>query len=92
MDIILALMKKHRIDCLLDTSEQIRSSDYSEILELAKRIPKELKRALLSEDISRVEALSAEPKIRFLEADGSKEELDDSSFISEDEGLNSLKS
>lgn len=76
---------------MLDTCEQITSADYSEILEFAKWIPKELKRALLLGDISRVEALSAESKIRFLEAHGSKGELDDRSFISEDEALNWLK-
>ena len=48
MDKILALMKKHRVDCLLlDTKEQIMTSEYSEILEFAKTILKELNRALL---------------------------------------------
>ena len=92
MDKILALMKKHRVDCLLlDTKEQIMTSEYSEFLEFAKTILKELNRALLVEDISRGEARSAEPKIRFLESASSKEELDDRSLISEDEALNWLK-
>ena len=76
---------------MLDTKEQIMTSEYSEFLEFAKTILKELNRALLVEDISRVEARSAEPKIRFLESAGSKEELDDRSLISEDEALNWLK-
>lgn len=87
-----ALRKKHRINCLLiDTKEQITTSGYSEILEFAKPIPKELKLALIVEDISGGEARSTEPKIRFLEAVGSKEELDVISFISEDEALRWLK-
>lgn len=87
-----ALRKKHRIDCLLiDTKEQITTSDYSEILEFAKPFPKELKLALIVEDISGGEARSTEPKIRFLEAVGFKEELDVRSFISEDEALRWLK-
>lgn len=92
MDKILALRKKHRIDCLLiDTKEQITTSDYCEILEFAKTFPKDLKLALLVEDISGGKARSTEPKIRFLEAVGSKEELDVRSFISEDEALKRLK-
>ena len=84
-----SVKEKHRIDCLLiDTKEQITTSDYSEILEFAKTFPKDLKLALLVEDISGGKARSTEPKIRFLEAVGSKEELDVRSFISEDEAPN----
>ncbi len=69
---------------MIDTKEQITTSDYSEILEVAKPIPKELKLALIVEDISGGEVRSTEPKIRFLEAVGSQEELDVRSCISED--------
>jgi len=69
LDKILALKEEHRINCLLiDTKEQIETSDYGEILEFAKSIPKDIKLAFLVEDISGGEALTTEPKIRFLEA------------------------
>ena len=89
---ILALKEEHRINCLLiDTKEQMETSDNGEILEFAKTIPKDLKLAFLVEYISGGEAQTTEPKIRFLEAVGSKEELDVRSFIDEDEALKWLK-
>ena len=89
---ILALKEEHRINCLLiDSKEQMETSDYGEILEFAKTIPKDLKLAFLVEDISGGKAQTTEPKIRFLEAVGSKEELDVRSFIDEDEALKWLK-
>ena len=60
-------------------------------MESAKTIPKDLKLALLVEDISGGKARSTEPKIRFLEAFGTKEALGVRSFISEDEVLKWLK-
>ena len=46
---------------------------------------------MLVEDISGGKACSTEPKVRFVEAVGFKEELDGRSFIFEDEGLKQLK-
>tara|TARA_B100000519_G_scaffold201359_1_gene216681 strand:+ start:219 stop:428 length:210 start_codon:yes stop_codon:yes gene_type:complete len=65
--------------------------DYSEIIEVTKTISKDLKRVMLVEDISGGKARSTEPKFRFIEAVGIKEELDGRSFISEDEGLKQPK-
>ena len=84
--------KKHRIICLLiGTKEQVTTPDYSEIIEVTKTISKDLKLVMLVEDISGGKACSTEPKVRFVEAVGFKEELDGRSFIFEDEGLKQLK-
>jgi hypothetical protein len=47
--------------------------------------------AFFVEDISCGEALTTEPKIRFLEAVGSKEALNVRSFVEESEALKWLK-
>ena len=86
------IKEKHRIICLLiGTKEQVMTPDYSEIIEVTKTISKDLKRVMLVEDISGGKARSTEPKFRFIEAVGIKEELDGRSFISEDEGLKQPK-
>lgn len=92
LDKILALKEEHRINCLsIDSKEQIETSDYGEILEFAKPIPKYIKLGFLVKDISGGEAATTEPIIRFLEAVGSKEALDARSFIEESEALKWLK-
>ena len=85
---IIELKEMYRINRLLvDTKEQLETSDYGDILEFVKTVPKDLKMALLVEDISGGEARTTEPKMRFLEAVGANESLDIKSFIDEGEAL-----
>ncbi len=89
---VIGLKEKHNTNRLLvDTKEQLTTSDYSDIFEYAKTIPKDIKLALLVEDISGGKAHSTEPKQRFLEAIGIQQELEIKSFVDEDEALSWLK-
>lgn len=89
---VLELKEKHRINCLLvDSKEQVSTLEYGEIFEFAKEFPKDIKMALLVEDIAGGAPHTTEPKQRFLEAIASQEQVIVKSFVDEGEAVRWLK-
>ena len=69
LDTVKALKEEHGLNrILIDTREQLETSEFEEIAEFAQSIPKDLRIALLVEDVSSSFHKSTEAKQRFLEA------------------------